>query len=92
MDRTKPTGQRSAAGRWLQLLDACTDGLADGLQTHIPRAVGIVLNTLAVCVSLLLVHILLAVPMAMSGVGAGAGTFIYAMRALRFLRGHDPHR
>jgi hypothetical protein len=93
MDRTKPTGRRSAAGRWQQQLDACTDGLADGLRTRIPGAVGIVLNTLAVCISLLLAHILLGVPVAVCGVGAGAGTLINALtRALRFLREHDPHR
>jgi hypothetical protein len=92
MDRTKPTGQRSV-GRWQQLLNACTDGLAEGLRTLIPGAVGIVLNTLAVCISLLLAHILLGVPVAVGGVGAGAGTLIYALtRALRFLREHDPHR
>jgi hypothetical protein len=94
MNRTKPTRLRSDAGRWEQLLDACTDGLANGLRSHIPGAVGVALNTLAVCISLLLAHILLAVPVAVRGVGAGAaGTLIYALtRVLCFLREYDPHR
>lgn len=86
MNRTKPTRLSSAAGRWEQLLDACTDGLADGLRSHIPGAVGVALNTLAVCISLLLAHILLGMSVAVSGVGAdAAGTLIYALtRVLRF--------
>lgn len=93
MDRTKPTGRRSGASRCEQLLNACTDGLADGLRSHIPGAVGIVLKAVAICVSLLLAHLLVGVPIAASGVGAGAGTLIYTLtRALRFLGEQDPHR
>jgi len=75
------------------MLDACTDGVADGLRTHLPRAVGIVLSTGAICVSLLLAHIVVGVSVAVSGVGAGAGTLIFTLaRALRFPGERDPHR
>jgi hypothetical protein len=92
MDCPEPTGRRSGHGRWDQLLDACTDGLAGGLRSHIAGALGIVLNTVAICSSVLLAHILLGVPVAVSGVGAGAGTLIYIVtHALRYLCEHDAH-
>lgn len=71
----KPRKRRSRTRRD-RLLDACTDGLADGLRTRIPGAVGIVLNTMAVCSSLLFAHIVLGVPATVSGMGAGAGSVL----------------
>jgi hypothetical protein len=93
MNATKTRSGRSAALRWEQILDACADGVADGLRTHLPRAVGIVLSAAAICVSLLLAHIVLGVPMAVSGVGAGTGPLIYTLtRALGFPSERDAQR
>jgi hypothetical protein len=86
MDRMERTGRRRGADLWAQLLVACTDGVTEGLRTQIPGAVGIVLKTVALCVSLKLAHLLLGVPVPAGGVGAGAATVIYALkRALRSL-------
>jgi hypothetical protein len=78
MSRTNATERCSGMSRRDQLLDACIDGLADGLRSHVPGAVGIVLKTAALCVSLTLAHILLGIPLAIGGLGAGAGTLLHA--------------
>lgn len=93
MYRNTLNGRGCGAGRWAQLLDAFTDGVANGLRTHVPGAVGIVLKTAALCASLLLAHLLLGVTMAASGLGAGGVVVIYSFaRALRLPGEHDSHQ
>lgn len=50
--------------------DALADGVANGLREHVPGAVGILIKSVAVCVSLALVHVVLAIPVAPTAIGA----------------------
>lgn len=58
--------------------DALADGVATGLREHVPGAVGIIIKSVAVCASLALVHVVLAIPIASTAIGAtGVGATSY---------------
>jgi CHASE2 domain-containing sensor protein len=60
------------------MADALADGVANGLREHVPGAVGILIKSVAVCVSLALVHVVLAIPVAPTAIGAtGVGATSY---------------
>jgi hypothetical protein len=60
------------------VIDAFADGVANGLREHVPGAVGIIVKSVAVCASLALVHVVLAIPVASTAIGAtGVGVTSY---------------
>ena len=64
------------------MIDAFVDGVANGLREHVPGAVGIIVKGVAACASLALVHVVLAIPVASTAIGAtGVGATSYLLRA-----------
>jgi hypothetical protein len=73
---------------WVDVGDALIDGLIRGLRDHVPGAVGIVVKSLAVCLSMAVAH-LLGVSIAEFAVSAGVGTTAPRVGGIgRLLRGH----
>lgn len=56
---------------WKGVADALLDGLCGGLREHVPGAVGIVVKSLAICLSMAAAHILLGVSIAVLAASAG---------------------
>ncbi len=72
---------------WAGVGDALVDGFVAGLRQHIPGAVGIVVKSLAVCLSMAAAH-LLGVLIAELAVSAGVGTTASRVGGIgRLLRG-----
>jgi hypothetical protein len=66
------------------MTDALADGVASGLREHVPGAVGIIIKSVAVCASLALVHLVLAIPIASTAIGVtGLGATSYLISLTR---------
>jgi hypothetical protein len=75
---------------WARVGDALADGLVAGLREHVPGGVGIVVKSLAVCLSMAVVHVVLGLSIAALAVSAGVGTIASPVSsALRLLGGHE---
>lgn len=60
---------------------ALAEGVANGLREHVPGAIGIVIKSAAICLSVALAHFALAVPVASTAVGATSiGVIPYLIR------------
>jgi hypothetical protein len=69
-----------------QLCSALTDGLTEGLREHLPGAVGIIVKTIAICLSAICAHVVLDVSMTSTTIGAGTATLTSTViSALRLL-------
>lgn len=61
-----------------KMTDALADGVANGLREHVPGALGIIIKSVAVCLSLALMHLVLAMSVASTAIGAtGVGATSY---------------
>jgi hypothetical protein len=85
--------QDASAPRLPLLLDALVDSVVEGLREHLPGALGILLKSLAICLSAASAHLILGASMAATTFGAGAGIIATAVHGgLGFLRGHEPRQ
>ena len=74
---------------WARVGDALADGLVAGLREHVPGAVGIVVKSLAFCLSVGVSHVL---GVSIAGLAVSAGVGVAASRVSgigRLLSGHE---
>jgi hypothetical protein len=64
-----------------KMTDALADGVANGLREHVPGALGIIIKSVAVCVSLALMHVVLAISVASTAIGATSYLISLAWKA-----------
>lgn len=86
-DHDEPQRQIQSSG-WAGVGDALVDGFIAGLREHVPGAVGIVVKSLAFCLSIGVAHVL-GVSIAGLAVSAGVGATASRVSGIgRLLRGH----
>jgi hypothetical protein len=88
-DRRHDPGTVPSRG-WKGVADALLDGLCGGLREHVPGAVGILVKSVAICLSMAAAHVLLGVSIAVLAASAGVKAIASPLgNAVRLLGEHE---